>query len=348
MLAETLLFAAAGTLLRRLEPVRLLALAGAVTALRWGLSALSTELAVLLLAQSLHAVSFGATHLAAMHYLRDQVPAELQASAQGFYAALGHALPLGLVTPVAGWLYATSGGQAFWPMAALALAGSAISARLALRDRRAGGSVGDDLERALAPPAEADGAEVLVEREGPTDVQALDQREAGAVDDAERLVGPLLRDLASAPEVLWLDIRDRDEVVVEAVPERHGRPAAEPGAKQAPGLDDDVVAGLEVLVVDARREGGDRLGVMPVGEIGEREEGAGVDEELIHGTLRPARRRAFRRCRRVRRCRGRRTPSCASLRDRGLAASETSSRSTMRRSSAVMLTPSRAAACRSA
>jgi len=138
VLAETLLFAAAGALLRRLEPVRLLALAGAVTALRWSLSALSAELPVVLLAQSLHAISFGATHLAAMHYLRDQVPAELQASAQGFYAAFGHALPLGLVTPVAGWLYATSGGQAFWPMAALALAGSAISVALALRAGRGG------------------------------------------------------------------------------------------------------------------------------------------------------------------------------------------------------------------
>ena len=138
VLAETLLFASAGTLLRRLEPARLLALAGLITALRWGLSALSTELAVLLLAQALHAVSFGATHLAAMHYLRDQVPAELQASAQGFYAAFGHALPLGLVTPLAGWLYATGGGQAFWPMAALALAGSALSFCLALRAGRAG------------------------------------------------------------------------------------------------------------------------------------------------------------------------------------------------------------------
>jgi PPP family 3-phenylpropionic acid transporter len=136
VLAETLLFATAGALMRRVEPLRLLALAGGLAALRWALCALSTDLLWLILAQTLHAVTFGATHLAAMHHLRDRVPAELQASAQGFYAAIGNALLFGLLTPVAGWLYATTGGQAFWPMAALALAGSAISLALAMRARR--------------------------------------------------------------------------------------------------------------------------------------------------------------------------------------------------------------------
>jgi MFS transporter, PPP family, 3-phenylpropionic acid transporter len=101
--------------------------------LRWGLSALSTDLAVLVPAQALHAASFGATHLAAMYYLRDHTPPELHASAQGFYAAIGTALPFGLLTPVAGWLYGAAGGDAFWAMAALALAGTALAARLASR-----------------------------------------------------------------------------------------------------------------------------------------------------------------------------------------------------------------------
>ncbi len=84
-------------------------------------------------AQALHAASFGAVHLAAMHYLRDRTPPELQASAQGFYAALGAALPFGLLTPVAGWLYDIAGGLAFWAMAAIALMGTALAARLSQR-----------------------------------------------------------------------------------------------------------------------------------------------------------------------------------------------------------------------
>ena len=51
-----------------------------------------------------------AVHLAATHYLRDRTPPELHASAQGFYAALGAALPFGLLTPIAGWLYGVGGG----------------------------------------------------------------------------------------------------------------------------------------------------------------------------------------------------------------------------------------------
>jgi MFS transporter, PPP family, 3-phenylpropionic acid transporter len=135
VVAEVALFAGAGKLMRRCDPVRLLTLAGALTMVRWALTALSTDLAVLVPAQALHAASFGAVHLAAMHYLRDRTPSELHASAQGFYAAIGTALPFGLLTPVAGWLYGAAGGDAFWAMAALAAAGTAVAAGLSSRSR---------------------------------------------------------------------------------------------------------------------------------------------------------------------------------------------------------------------
>jgi PPP family 3-phenylpropionic acid transporter len=130
VVAEIVLFAGAAALLRRYDPLRLLALAGALTALRWGLTGLSTELAVLVPAQALHGASFGAVHLAAMHYLRDNTPPELHASAQGFYAAIGTALPFGLLIPIAGWLYGVAGGGAFLAMTALALAGTALATAL--------------------------------------------------------------------------------------------------------------------------------------------------------------------------------------------------------------------------
>jgi PPP family 3-phenylpropionic acid transporter len=133
VVAEVVLFACAGALLRRLGPMRLLVVAGALTVARWALSALSTDVTVLVPAQALHAASFGAAHLAAMHYLRDHTPPELHASAQGFYAAIGIALPFGLLTPLAGWLYGVAGGNAFWAMAALALAGTALAAMLTSR-----------------------------------------------------------------------------------------------------------------------------------------------------------------------------------------------------------------------
>ena len=131
VVAEVLLFMLAGWILRRLRALPLLALSGVLAALRWSLTALGTDLALLIAAQALHAASFGAAHLAAMHHLRDTVPPELQTSAQGFYSAIGIALPFSLLTPIAGWMYGAFGGGAFWPMAGLALVGAALAWRIA-------------------------------------------------------------------------------------------------------------------------------------------------------------------------------------------------------------------------
>ncbi|HSA80181.1 MAG TPA: MFS transporter [Geminicoccaceae bacterium] len=131
VIAEILLLACAGALLRWREPQRLLVLAGALTVLRWSVTALGSDLALLVPVQLLHGASFGATYLATMHYLRDHAPPGLQASAQAINASIGFALLFGLVTPVAGWLYAAAGGSAFWAMAALALAGTGLSATVA-------------------------------------------------------------------------------------------------------------------------------------------------------------------------------------------------------------------------
>ena len=133
VVAEILLLACASALFRWLEPHRLLAVAGALTVMRWSVTALGSDLALLVPAQLLHGASFGATYLATMHYLRDHTPPALQASAQAINASLGFALLFGLVTPVAGWLYAAAGGSAFWAMTALALAGTALGAGLNIR-----------------------------------------------------------------------------------------------------------------------------------------------------------------------------------------------------------------------
>jgi PPP family 3-phenylpropionic acid transporter len=133
VVAEILLLACASALFRWLEPHRLLAVAGALTVVRWSVTAFGSDLALLVPAQLLHGASFGATYLATMHYLRDHTPPALQASAQAINASVGFALLFGLVTPVAGWLYAAAGGSAFWAMAALALAGTAIAAGLNMR-----------------------------------------------------------------------------------------------------------------------------------------------------------------------------------------------------------------------
>src|SRR3546814_20483447 len=78
-----------------LSPGTLLVGAGLLGTLRWSVTALTTDLALLAAAQTLHAATFAATHLAAMHYISRSAPPRLAASMQTLYAALSGGLPLG-------------------------------------------------------------------------------------------------------------------------------------------------------------------------------------------------------------------------------------------------------------
>lgn len=157
----------------------------------------------------------------------------------------------------------------------------------------------------MAPRAQPHKTKMPVKRERATNGEALDQGEAGAIDDAERLIGPFLRDLATAPKILCRDAHDGDDASTETIPEPHGRPASEPSPEQKPRLDDDMITGLKVFAPDTRLEDSNSRSVMGISEIGQRKEGARVDEEVIHETLRPALRRVVRTYRPAQRCRGR-------------------------------------------
>ena len=61
--------------------------------------------------QCLHAMSFGAAHLAAIYFLSQAVPEGHGATAQGVYAAAVAGLVLGLVTIACGPLYRASAAR---------------------------------------------------------------------------------------------------------------------------------------------------------------------------------------------------------------------------------------------
>jgi PPP family 3-phenylpropionic acid transporter len=85
------------------------------------------------LAQALHAMTFGAMHLATMRVMQQTVPAAVAGTAQTMLAAgIGAAMMAG--TLAAGWFYAALGGAVFWGMAAMC----ALALVLVL-GRRAGG-----------------------------------------------------------------------------------------------------------------------------------------------------------------------------------------------------------------
>jgi PPP family 3-phenylpropionic acid transporter len=80
-------------------------------------------------------MSFGAAHLAAIHFLSQAVPEDRGATAQGLYAAVVAGLVLGLVTIACGPLYRSLGGEAYAVMALLAVVGAASAVLLMRRWR---------------------------------------------------------------------------------------------------------------------------------------------------------------------------------------------------------------------
>lgn len=131
VLAEIVLFLFGQRLLARFGPFGLLALGGLAGVVRWPVLALGGGVAALAAAQVLHAFTYGAAHLGAIHFISRAVPPHLSATAQGLYAAfvMGIAFSIGLLS--AGALYEAFGGGAFWVMAAMSACGTGLTAAAA-------------------------------------------------------------------------------------------------------------------------------------------------------------------------------------------------------------------------
>ena len=123
VVAEIVLFWYGAPFVARVGPLGLMALGGVAGILRWSLMGVMPGLAAAAGLQLLHALTFGASHLGAMHFMARSVPPGAAASAQSLYAALSAGLGSGLVMLVAGALYAAYGGQAYPFMALLSAAG---------------------------------------------------------------------------------------------------------------------------------------------------------------------------------------------------------------------------------
>ncbi len=135
VIAEIVLFAFGGVLVRRFGPANLIILGGLAGIVRWCATGLSDALPVLVAVQALHAFTFGATHLGAIHFIARTVPPALSATAQSLYSAAVMGLGLGLAILASGSLYAAFGAGAYFAMAVLGALGSVCAVVLARRWR---------------------------------------------------------------------------------------------------------------------------------------------------------------------------------------------------------------------
>jgi PPP family 3-phenylpropionic acid transporter len=136
VVAEIVLFWYSAPLVARLGPLGLMALGGIAGIVRWSLIGIVPGLAAAAVLQLLHGLTFGASHLGAMHFMARSVPPGAAASAQSLYAAVSAGLGSGLVMLVAGTLYSAYGGDAYLFMAVLSATGLFGIAALAGWSRR--------------------------------------------------------------------------------------------------------------------------------------------------------------------------------------------------------------------
>lgn len=92
---------------------------GLFGAIRWATMAMTVSLPILFIVQIIHGLTFGASHLAAIHYLSSRVEKGYAASSQSLYSALPLGLGLGLSTYIGGVIYEYYASGAYFFMALL-------------------------------------------------------------------------------------------------------------------------------------------------------------------------------------------------------------------------------------
>lgn len=134
VVAEIILFIFAAGLVAKIGPTGLIVLGGLAGALRWGLTSISDALPLLIVAQLLHAFTFGAAHLGAIHYINQAINPSLSATAQSLYSAAVMGFALGIATSISGALYGSIGSQAFFTMGVMAAAGGMVAIFMIAKD----------------------------------------------------------------------------------------------------------------------------------------------------------------------------------------------------------------------
>ncbi|SFV38572.1 MFS transporter, PPP family, 3-phenylpropionic acid transporter [Hyphomicrobium facile] len=119
--AEVLLFSVSGSVIQRFGAAQLIALGAAAAILRWLVMAFDPPLAVLLPLQILHGLTYGATHIGAIHFIHDTVDREKQGTAQALYATMSSGVAMGCSTLIAGWAYARGGSMSYLAMVAISI-----------------------------------------------------------------------------------------------------------------------------------------------------------------------------------------------------------------------------------
>jgi PPP family 3-phenylpropionic acid transporter len=127
VIAEIVVFIWSGALIRRFGAVRLLIIGAVAAVARWTIMAADPPLAALIPLQLAHGLTYGASHIGAIHFIGRAVPRSAAGTAQAIYATIAIGLALGSGTLIAGALDAVHNGAAYLVMALEAAIGLAAA-----------------------------------------------------------------------------------------------------------------------------------------------------------------------------------------------------------------------------
>lgn len=113
VIAEIVLFSFSNRVIARIGPAPLMAIGASMGLIRWTVLAFSPPLWLLFPIQLLHAGTFGAAHLGAMHFIARAVPHSLMATAQSIYAAITIGVFMAAGQFTSGHLYAEFGALGY-------------------------------------------------------------------------------------------------------------------------------------------------------------------------------------------------------------------------------------------
>lgn len=115
---------------RALNAWQLLAVGAAASVLRWMVMATCPSPPLLIAAQLLHGLTFGACHLGCIRFVQTAVPPRISATATAFIGAMSEGVFMAGATFVSGQVLASHGFGTFWLMSAMGAAGLAMSTLL--------------------------------------------------------------------------------------------------------------------------------------------------------------------------------------------------------------------------
>ena len=136
VVAEIMLFWWSSMIMRA-GPGRLIVLGAVAGLVRWTGMAFDPPVALLFPLQILHAGSFAATHLGAMHWIARSVPDHQAGTAQALLSTITGGIGMGGAILLSGWLYPAFGGAGYLGMAALCALGGAAALALHVLPRPA-------------------------------------------------------------------------------------------------------------------------------------------------------------------------------------------------------------------